>query len=194
MELPMSSTTLHKHQALGRGRDLWFISLSGVQSWSCLKLIWGSLSQLSPLSYCCSNAVLFQDKVYCEPQRKKESWEAILCQGYSPPPFLLSWTKPKHFWPNLLAQWLIWVSFLRELLGWQCWKWHHQQQGAQILSTFAFWAKWVKLLFSFMGCICSKWMNSWDKPSQVTPLFSQVTLKLLANREWGGFILELSLK
>lgn len=70
MELPMSSTTLHKHQALGRGRDLWFLSLSGVQSWSCLKLIWGSLFQLSPLSYCCSNAVLFQDKVYCEPQRK----------------------------------------------------------------------------------------------------------------------------
>lgn len=90
MELPMSLTTLHKHQALERGRDLWFISISGVQSWSCLKLIWGNLLQLSPLSSCCSNNVLFQDKVYCKPQRKKESWEAILCHVYSPPPFLLS--------------------------------------------------------------------------------------------------------
>lgn len=60
MELQMSLTTLCKYQALGRGRDLWFISFLGVQSWSCLKPIWGNLLQLSPLSSCCSNPSLFQ--------------------------------------------------------------------------------------------------------------------------------------
>lgn len=95
-----------------------------------------------------------------------------------------------HIWPHLFAQWPTRHPFLASLFGDNAENDGVSDRGLRSC-----------LLLPSGLCESScfslqiqKWLRGSDRPSQVTRLFSSVTLKLLTNRERGGFRLERALK